>query len=482
VSNNLKLQKFAQYLVLFLLATIPCIFGAVHPITAGTYTVIIFLALGTWLLLNAGCFSDIRFFSIGHIFLLLFVFLIALSLIPLPIQWLATLSPARSSFLEAARQLAGIHIQYAPLGYNSTAGILTVSFLLALSCYAATLKILLRFDPSFLRKILFTFLILGTIEAIYGIIQATNPHLGVLWLSDIDQFKGMARGTIIYKNQYAALLNMIWPLTVGLALLYFKNTHAHKPPSSTRSRRKHSSRKKRSSSANHRLQGFFFLFLSSLIMLAVLFSQSRGGILSMIFTLSFLLVFLPISRKSKLLLSGFFIIFSLSYGSIIGFNSILDRFMLIQQGGQIRFNIWLSSLPMLRDHLLLGAGIGSYILISTVYLKKFPENVIFDRAHNDYLEFAIELGLPLALLFLCGLIVLLILQIKKIWPYTKKKLYRLSSPAVIGFVSSAGIIGFIMHGIVDFGWRLPANLLYFTTLFILLQHGSHAVVTHHRSK
>ncbi|RWX52541.1 O-Antigen ligase [Candidatus Electrothrix marina] len=192
----------------------------------------------------------------------------------------------------------------------------------------------------------------------------------------------------------------------------------------------------------------------------------------MVLILSMLLVALPASPKNKLLLSGFFVLFTISYGSIIGFTSVLERFMLIQQGGEIRLNIWLSSLPMLRDHLLVGTGIGSYILLSSVYLKQFPENITFDRAHNDYLEFAIELGLPLALFFFCTLSVLLFLQIKKLWPYTRKKLYRLPSPTVISLVSITAIIGFIIHGTVDFGWRLPANLLYFTTLFILLQYGS----------
>lgn len=472
MNNNLKLQKTAQYCVLFLLGTIPFIFGAVHPITTGVYTAIILLVLGSWLLINIGRYTNLRFFSAGHVLLLFFIFSIILSRLLLPREWIATLSPVRSSFLEAAHQLANIDIQYAPLGYNSNATILTASFLFALFCYAATLKILLRSDRSFLKKILFICLAVGLFEAVYGLIQATNPHLGVLWLSDIKQFRGMARGTIIYKNQYAALMNMIWPLTVGLALLQFRTA----PPNKD-------SRKKKirvDDTANRRLKGFFFLFLSSITMLAVLFSQSRGGILSMIFILFILLIFLPVNLKSKLLLSAFFIFFALSYGSIIGFASIFDRFMLFQQGGEIRFNIWLSSLPMLRDHLFVGSGIGSYILLSPLYLKKFPENIAFDRAHNDYLEFAIELGLPLALFFLCILFCLLFMQIKKIWPYTKKELHRLASPALVSLVSSAAIIGFIMHGIVDFGWRLPANLLYFTTLCILLEHGSHTFLLRHR--
>ncbi|WP_339137731.1 MAG: O-antigen ligase family protein [Candidatus Electrothrix sp. GW3-4] len=381
-------------------------------------------------------------------------------------SWLSLLSPARTSFLQSVNQLAETNIHYASLGYNPSSGILTVSFLIGLFLYAASLKKLLQSDRIFLRKILFTCIGVGILEAVYGLLQATNPHLGVLWLNDIRQFKGMARGTIIYKNQYAALLNMIWPLAVGAALLLFKA-----PPK--KNKQKRNKRKSATSDVGtHRLRGFLFLFLASIIMLAVLFSQSRGGTLSMLLILSILLIGLPVSAKNKLLLSGFFILITLSYGSIIGFTSILDRFMLIQQGGETRFNIWLSSLPMLQDHQLVGTGIGSYILLSAIYLKQFPENIAFDRAHNDYLEFAIELGLPLSLFFLCALIIILFLQIKKIWPYTRKELSRLPSPAIVSLVSSAAIIGFLAHGIVDFGWRLPANLLYVTTLFILLQHGT----------
>ncbi|MCI5189274.1 MAG: hypothetical protein D3905_05645, partial [Candidatus Electrothrix sp. AS4_5] len=42
----------------------------------------------------------------------------------------------------------------------------------------------------------------------------------------------------------------------------------------------------------------------------------------------------------------------------------------------------LSSLPMLRDHLFVGTGIGAYIFLSPIYLKQFPENIAFDRAHK----------------------------------------------------------------------------------------------------
>ncbi|MCI5164734.1 MAG: hypothetical protein D3903_01275 [Candidatus Electrothrix sp. GM3_4] len=475
MNNELKFQKTAQYAVLFLLGTIPFLFGAVHPIVTGVYTSFILLILGSWLILNVSHVSKRQLFSVGHILFFLFIFGIILSIIPIPMGWLSLLSPARTSFLQTTNQLAGTGIQYAPMGYNSTAGTMTAVFLFALLLYVANLKILLKADRTFLKKILYVCIGVGLLEAIYGILQSVNPHLGVLWLNDTKQFNGMARGTIIYKNQYAALLNMIWPLAVGAALLQFKRIPRKKIAPSRRNTSRRKSKKKHSAvdlTTNRRLRGFLFLFLASVIMLAVLFSQSRGGIISMTLILSVLLALLPVSLKNKFLLFGFFLLFTLSYGSIIDFNSVLDRFMLIYQGGQGRFNIWLSSLPMLQDHLLVGTGIGSYILLSAVYLKQFPENITFDRAHNDYLEFAIELGLPFFLFFLCIFITFFLLLIKKIWPYTRAKVSNLPSPALLSIISTAAIIGFVVHGTVDFGWRLPANLLYFSTLLTLAQHGA----------
>ena len=33
-----------------------------------------------------------------------------------------------------------------------------------------------------------------------------------------------------------------------------------------------------------------------------------------------------------------------------------------------------------------------------------------------------------------------------------------------------GLVGFLFHGLADFGWRLPANLVYATILLALLLH------------
>ncbi|XCN72381.1 MAG: O-antigen ligase family protein [Candidatus Electrothrix aestuarii] len=472
----IKFKKTAQIAVLFFLATIPILFGAVHPIITGLYTFSIYSLLGSWLIVNKKQFPVFHISSLGIISFSLFILSVAFSTVPLPLAWIQAISPARFAYIQAANQLSSTNIQYAPLSHHPNAGILFFTFLIALVLYALTLLILLKNDQAFLEKVLYTCAIIGLFEAMYGLVQVTNPEMGVLWLNDIKQFKGMARGTIIYKNQYAALLNMIWPLTFGTALLYFRGQIHKKHSRSVLSQQPRRRKKKKHSHSqtNYRLQAYILLFITSILMLANLFSQSRGGSLSMLLILFILLIIIPGGYQKKIFLASTLLLITIFYGSIIGFTNILERFMLIQQSSEVRLNIWFSSLPMLYDYIFLGAGIGSYITLSPIYLKFFPENLAFDHAHNDYLELAIELGLPLAVFFFCVFLVIFSRTIKKIWPYTKTSLTHLPSSAIIALVSTAALIGFLVHGTVDFGWRLPANLLYATTLISLLQHGAQA--------
>ena len=378
--EDIKFLKTARIAVLFILGTIPLLFGAVHPIVTGVFTFFIYTVLGGWILLNRKYVPHYFFASPGGVLFCLLILLIALSTLPIPTAWIQILSPARFASIQTANNLGGTTIQYASLSHNADAGISTFAFLIALIIYALVLNVLLKNDRVFLKKILYICSAVGIFEAMYGLIQATNPHIGVLWLNDIRQFQGMARGTIIYKNQYAALLNMIWPLTFGAALLCFKGAPGKKLSHSGVSalpRQSHRRKKKRSahSPAKQRLQGYIFLFFSSILMLANLFSQSRGGTLSMIFILALLLIIIPADYRKKIVFTTTLLFITVSYGSIIGFNNIFERFMLIQESSEIRLNIWLSSFPMLRDYLFSGAGIGSYITLSASYLKHFPENI-----------------------------------------------------------------------------------------------------------
>ena len=449
----------------------PLLFGAVHPIVVGLYTVLMLLICGGWLLLNSKKIPERNFSSIWFFCILFFIGWIIFTTFSLPLNLLEILTPTRASSLQSVNQLTDTDISYAPLNYNSSAGLMTAIFLFALLLYALTLRTLLNADSSFLNKIIYTCIGMGVLQATYGMLQVFNPQLGVLWLQSLSAFKGMARGTIIYKNQYASLLNMCWPLAIGVALLRFKaiGTSSHKKDGHWRKQR-HALIEKFSSKG---LQGFLFLFTASFIMMAVLFSQSRGGAITMVLVMGFLLLALPLERKSKIWLTGCILLLTTVYGSAVGFTAVFDRFLLIQGSGTARLDIWFASLPMLYDHLITGIGLNSYQVLSSVYLKGFPESFLYDRAHNEYLELTIELGIPIALLFFSTLFIGMLLQLKWLWQQRNKKLFDIRSPQLMALLAYAGIAGFLFHGIADFGWRLPANLLYVVTLTAIVQHGSH---------
>ncbi len=148
--------------------------------------------------------------------------------------------------------------------------------------------------------------------------------------------------------------------------------------------------------------------------------------------------------------------------------------MAIQGSGLARIDIWISSIPMLYDHLITGIGLGSYELLSPVYLKNFPEHILFAKVHNEYLELTIDLGFPMALFFFTALFTAFFLQAKQLWPNRRTHISELQPPDIIAIVSFCAIAGFLFHGIADFGWHLPANLLYIVTLFVLVNQGCRA--------
>ncbi len=445
----------------------PLLFGGVHPVVLGLYTACTLIGFGGWLLVNSSNLPDHLYRSRWIYCILLFIGWLVFTTIPLPLGLLELLSPTRAASLLAVNELAGTAITRAPLNYYSSAGLMTAVFLFGLLLYARTLDVLLSADPDLLSKLLYTCIGLGVFEAAYGMLQVFNPNLGVLWLSDGHSFRGMARGTIIYKNQYASLLNMCWPLAIGAALLQFKKIS----PLPVRRHKRKLFRTLAERINTEFMLGFLFLFLASFMVMVVLFSQSRGGTIAMAVIMAMMLFLLPLVRKNKIRLTSSLLVFTAFYGSVVGFSSVITRFLQIGDSGLARINLYLSSLPMLYDHLLAGIGIEAYELLSPIYLKHFPEHTLYSRAHNEYLELAIELGIPMALFLFGALFTAIVLQVKRLASSKGKKMADVSSPVFIAIVSLCAIVGFLFHGLADFGWHLPTNIVYAVTLVVLTNHG-----------
>ena len=69
-----------------------------------------------------------------------------------------------------------------------------------------------------LKRIVWVMMGVALIEAVYGLIQALVPTLGVLWVDYVQAYMGDARGTFINRNHFAGFIEMVWPLALGFTL------------------------------------------------------------------------------------------------------------------------------------------------------------------------------------------------------------------------------------------------------------------------
>jgi tetratricopeptide (TPR) repeat protein len=127
---------------------------------------------------------------------------------------------------------------------------------------------------------------------------------------------------------------------------------------------------------------------------ALVFTLSRGAIISLLLTvLMLLLVFRALGRiRWSLMVLGALLVAVLGYATWIGLEPLLAR---VRPADYVaRFVQGLTTLPMLRTFPLLGVGLGAYGDIYPRYqpLALTPGRVSYPYAHDDLLQLAVELG------------------------------------------------------------------------------------------
>ncbi|MBE0584633.1 MAG: O-antigen ligase family protein [Desulfofustis sp.] len=453
------MQSAALWLLCGILRTIPLLFGAVHPIVLGGYVFLILAGLGGWLVFTVEP-NELRIGSFWTIVPVILIIWLIIQAVPLPLAWVEIISPQRAQRMIKVNELAGTDVSFLSLSENGPVGLYRSFLLLALLVLYYSVRTMIRRDRRVFRWLLYCMVAVGLIEAIYGLMQFINPVIGMLWL---DLPGRAAHGTIIYKNQFASLLNMIWPLAVAAFAVHFPGLAEHndEQPISRKVRRQ------RRFLNVSRSEAILFFAAAVPMLLAVLFSLSRGGILALVLVFLLLVALLPFGVKKKLIFGVLLMAVLGGYGSLLGLDTIIARFGTISASGGTRFGLYLASLPILFDHWLTGIGLESYTLLSPIYLKDFPANVHFDRVHNEYLELTLELGIPMATLLFTWLATGLIRVAGKLTIPALRSSEELSR-CIIVVAAFCGLAGFLAHGLVDFGWRLPANLVYAVTLLAII--------------
>ncbi|OGW82995.1 MAG: hypothetical protein A2Z83_01330 [Omnitrophica bacterium GWA2_52_8] len=279
--------------------------------------------------------------------------------------------------------------------------------------------------------------VIGFLEALYAIYQSLSGSHYVLWREKIFHLEN-ATGTYMNRNHCANMLAMCMNVQLGVWHHAWKS---HKPAKS-----------------------FVIGAIMAATGTALYLTGSRMGMVSALISLMFYLVFIlfqdPKHRPGALFIAGLVFVFSGLTWMVLKMRfGEVHASLLFADGG--RLEAWKGSIPLIRDYLWQGVGLGNF---DWVYPRYQPATLFsrWQHAHNDYLELLAELGLPLFLMFLG----LLIYGLKALIAELRRSGQSYPIARILsGFTALAC---FLIHGLTDFNWAIPANCFIAAALFGLI--------------
>ncbi|MBU8916640.1 O-antigen ligase family protein [Bacillus sp. FJAT-29953] len=163
----------------------------------------------------------------------------------------------------------------------------------------------------------------------------------------------------------------------------------------------------------------------SLSFISMLFSNTRSAYLGVFSGMVFLTVFVIFKRKNLwrkwavllitlILLAVGINTLEKNHYSFRAYSIISDSYKVVTNQsngheGSSRYFIWKKSLPLVKEYFWIGSGPDTFEFIFPATPKERKEflgnpNTVVDKAHNEYLQIAITLGIPALLTYLLFLI------------------------------------------------------------------------------
>lgn len=293
----------------------------------------------------------------------------------------------------------------------------------------------------------------GTFQAAYGAFMVLSGlELGFF----VEKYagQGVATGTFVNRNHLAGYLVMCLAAGIGLLMSQLARDS--------------------SSSWKERLRHWLRLLLSpkirlriylAVMVIALVLTRSRMGNIAFFASLGLaggiaLLTGRRFSSRVVALLASLFVVDMLILGKWFGLDKLVQRLQATSPGTESR--VWSNeyTLDYIARFPLTGSGGGSFYGI----FPNFQSEALggfHQHAHNDYLEFAAELGIPAAMVLMV-FVLLALWQAYRLQCERRNPLYK-----GVGFAVTMTICWAAIHSTTDFNLQVPANALTFVTILAL---------------
>ena len=381
----------------------------------------------------------------------------ALFIIPMPLQWIAYLSPEAA----ATHKLVG--------GWSAPNSLKTLSIdpngstiswfksLLYVLSFALTLLVIN--SRSRARTFANVLVVFALVLSVYGLLLHLT-EIPQTWFGTPMGHGGRASATFPNPNHFAGFLEMTLSVGIGVLIAGLRDTG----PRTWKA------------FLVDILEWIFSPKMRLRLMLCVMViglvaSHSRMGNTAFFASLMIagvigIVLSRHATRGTVALLVSLILIDAFIVGSWFGIEKLANRIEqtnLSYQAGETSESVGMRAEPakygfdLIDDNRIVGTGPGSWYVAFPRY-RGGELSSFFDYAHNDYVQFAAESGMVgLAML---GLIVVWSLGVALVAQYRRR------DPLMRGFSFAAimGITAILIHSTVDFNLQIPANAMLFMVL------------------
>lgn len=305
--------------------------------------------------------------------------------------------------------------------------------------------------PRRFRVVVNTIIVFGFLLAIFGLIQSFTSPTKIYWVRENKQSTPF--GPFINRHHFAGYMELVLALPLGILF----------------------------SGALSNDKRLLYAFAAALMGIGLVMTNSRGGIIALVAEIVFLVIISGIKRKGgaevdaaaarKARLRAAMVRAGVALALMIvlfmgvlffGGENVLSRFVgtvNAEDPTTGRAHFWATTLQIIRDHPLLGVGLGAY---GVAYTQYDTRNGLFriEQAHNDYLETLANAGVVGALLGVFFIV----------WLFRTGFARRETQDDFRRGVSTgalAGCFAVLVHSFFDFTLHTTSNALLFLVVIAL---------------